>query len=399
MLNLLMVFLMKGIDYEIFLLRDLVEIDTDVMKKVGYSDCASLIREKMKELGLKVEVFDPNLADGIKRPSVVGTLDVGSDTTIGLVTHYDVVPPGEGWTKPPFRLTLDDGKAYGRGAADDKSAIAASLGAVNIVRDNARFNVKVLASPEEEVGGEWGIGYLMQSIGLKFDFGIIVDSMPNIVSIGASGIVQGEIKVVGKQGHAGYPHRAINPVHELSKLINEFEKFIKLREGKLSSADAPPGSPKEKVWGRLSFTMLGGGIKENVIPSEAWTRFDMRLLPEEDPEVAKKEMLEFFESVRNVIKGFATISFRGTDRGYLTSPTNRFVKSFVESTKIVFGSPLPLAASLGGDDGRFLANRGIPVVSYGTIAEDTNFHGVDEYVHLKDLKNVRDVFVNFIKRD
>lgn len=389
---------MGEIEYELSLLKELVEIDTDVMKKVGYLDCASLIKEKMAELGLKVEVFEPNLADGIKRPSVVGTLDVGAEITIGLVTHYDVVPPGEGWTKPPFRLTLVDGKAYGRGAADDKSAIAVSLGAIKIVKDDARFNVKILASPEEEVGGEWGIGFLMQDVGLKFDFGIIVDSMPNIVSIGASGIVQGEMKVIGKQGHAGYPHRAINPVHELARLINEFEKFIKMREEKQSSADAPPGSPKKKVWGRLSFTMLGGGIKENVIPSEAWTRFDMRLLPEEDPEDAKKEMLVFFDSVRNRINGFATISFKGTDRGYLTLPTNRFVQAFVEATKTVFGSPLPIAASLGGDDGRFLANRGIPVVSYGTIAEDTNFHGVDEYVYLKDLKNVRDVFVNFIKR-
>lgn len=393
-----MVFTMKEVDYEISLLKELVEIDTDVMKKVGYSDCAALIKEKMKGLGLKVEVFDPNLPDGVKRPSVVGTLDVGSEKTIGLVTHYDVVPPGEGWTKPPFKLTLCDGRAYGRGAADDKSAIAASLGAINLVRDDVRFNVKILASPEEEIGGEWGIGYLMQEVGLKFDFGIIVDSMPNIVSIGASGIVQGEVKVIGKQGHAGYPHKTINPVHELSKLINEFEKFIRMRENKLSLADAPPGSPKNKVWGRLSFTMLGGGIKENVIPSEAWARFDMRLLPEEDPEVAKKEMLEFFESAKGAIKGIAIISFKGTDRGYLTLPNNPFVQSFIESTKMVFGAPLPIAASLGGDDGRFLANKGIPVVSYGAIAEDTNFHGVDEYVHLKDLKNVRDVFVNFIKR-
>lgn len=389
---------MKEIEYEISLLRDLVEIDTDVMKKDGYVPCASLIEEKMKELGLKVDVFDPNLPDGIKRPSVVGTLDVGSETTIGLVTHYDVVPSGEGWTKPPFKLTLIDEKAYGRGAADDKSAIAASLGAINIVRDNVRFNVKVLASPEEEVGGEWGIGYLMQGVGLNFDFGIIVDSMPNIVSIGASGIVQGEIKVAGKQGHAGYPHLTINPVHELSRLIHEFEKFIRFREEKLSTADAPPGSPKKKVWGRLSFTMLGGGIKENVIPPEAWTRFDMRLLPEEDPESAKKEMLDFFDNIKNAIRGSATISFKGTDSGYLTSSTNRFVQSFVDSTRIVFNSPLPIAASLGGDDGRFLASKGIPVVSYGAIAEDTNFHGVDEFVYLRDLKNVRDVFVNFIKK-
>ncbi len=392
-----MVFDMMEIEYELSLLKELVKIDTDVTKKIGYPECSSLIRERMADLGLKVEVFDPNLKDGIKRPSIVGTLDVGSETTIGFVTHYDVVPAGDCWSKPPFELSIEGERAFGRGAADDKSAIATTLGAINLVGDNTRFNVKVLASPEEEVGGEWGIGYLMQSVGLKFDFGIIVDSMPNTVSIGASGIVQGEIKVIGKQGHAGYPHHAINPVHELTKLINRFDKFIKTREDKLSSVDAPPGSPKKKVWGRLSFTMLGGGVKENVIPSNAWTRFDMRLLPEEDPEVAKKEMCEFFEGIKNELRGLASLSFKSTDRGYLTPPTNSYVQAFVASTREVFGYPLPIAASLGGDDGRFLDNKGIPVVSYGTIAEDTNFHGIDEFVYLKDLKNVRDVFATFIK--
>ena len=393
-----MVLEMLEIQYELSLLKELVRIDTDVTKKTGYRECASLIKDMMEDLGLKVETFDPNLADGIKRPSVVGTLDVGSETTIGFVTHYDVVPAGDCWSRPPFELSIEGERAFGRGAADDKSAIAVTLGAINLVRDNVRFNVKVLASPEEEIGGEWGIGYLMQGVGLKFDFGIIADSMPNIVSIGASGIVQGEIRVIGKQGHAGYPHRTINPVHELSKLINLFDKFIKKREDKLSSVDAPPGSPKKKVWGRLSFTMLGGGIKENVIPSEAWTRFDMRLLPEEDPEAAKKEMCDFFDDIKKELKGTLTLSFKATERGYLTPPTNPFVQDFVTATRRVFGYPLPIAASLGGDDGRFLASRGIPVVSYGAIGEDTNFHGIDEFVYLKDLKNVRDVFATFIQK-
>lgn len=384
-------------EYELSILKRLVEIDTDVTKKIGYYECALAIKEIMEEIGLKVEFFDPNFQDGIRRPSVIGTLNTSSKYTIAFIAHYDVVPPGENWSKPPFKLTIEGDKAFGRGTADDKGGIAAILGATSIVKDASKFNVITIITPEEEVGGTLGLGHLMENYEIKPDFGIIVDSSPNIVGIGASGIMRGEIRVKGKQGHAGYPHLAINPIHELSYLITIFNEFIKFREGKYSIAAAPPGSPKEKVWGRFSFTVIGGGIKENVIPNEAWTKFDMRLLPEEDPKEAEKELLNFLNKIS--IKGKIELNLEKPDRGYLTNPSNPFVKLFVKATAKVFGNPLPLCASLGGNDGRFLANKSIPVISYGVIADDTNFHGTDEFVHISDLERVRNVFVEFMKGD
>jgi len=84
------------------------------------------------------------------------------------------------------------------------------------------------------------------------------------------------------------------------------------------------------------------------------------------------------------------------DLGFITATSTPFVKAFSEATSSVFGSPLPLAASLGGDDGKFLSERGIPVVSYGAIADDTQFHGTDEFVYLKDIARLRDVLVKLI---
>jgi succinyl-diaminopimelate desuccinylase len=52
---------------------------------------------------------------------------------------------------------------------------------------------------------------------------------------------------------------------------------------------------------------------------------------------------------------------------------------------------------LGGNDGSFFAKNGIPVVCYGPIRNDTNFHGVDEFVYLEDIKNVRDVIFDLSK--
>ncbi|MCS7097521.1 MAG: M20/M25/M40 family metallo-hydrolase [Candidatus Methanomethyliaceae archaeon] len=382
-------------DYELSILKRLVEINTDVTKKSGYYDCALIIKEIMENLGLEVDFFSPKFQDGIPRPSVIGKIDASSKFTIAFFAHYDVVPPGENWSKSPFKLTIEGNKAFGRGASDDKGGIATILGAMRLAKNSTKFNVMVIITPEEEVGGELGLGYLMENYDIKPDFGIIVDSSPNMIGIGASGIIRGEIRVKGRQGHAGYPHLAINPIHELSFIISKFEEFIRFRERKHSIAAAPPGSPKEKVWGRFSFTMIGGGIKENIIPEEAWTKFDMRLIPEEDPEEAKREFFEFLNKIN--IKGKIIASLDKPDRGYLTNPSNPFVRLFIEATAKVFGSPLPLCASLGGNDGRFLTSKSIPIISYGVIADDTNFHGADEFVYIRDLENVRNVFVEFMR--
>jgi len=388
---------MAGIDYELDLLSRLVSINTDVSKKTGYSECASLISKEMKAIGLKVDIYDPvaKTGDGQPRPNVVGPLDVGAKKTIGLITHYDVVPPGEGWKHNPYKLTVEGDRAYGRGAADDKSAIAASLGALRLLGKNAKYNVILATSPDEETGGVWGIGYLMREIKLKLDCGVIVDSMPNMVTIGACGRITGEIRVFGKQGHAGYNYLA-NPIPKLARLLVELEGFVKQREQKLSAIDAPPMSPKKKLWGRISFTIIGGGEKENVVPAEAWTRFDLRLLPDEEALEAKSELLAYFEQAREKLGINAELTYDYEDLGFITATSTPFVKAFSEATSSVFGSPLPLAASLGGDDGKFLSERGIPVVSYGAIADDTQFHGTDEFVYLKDIARLRDVLVKLI---
>jgi len=389
---------MAGIDYELDLLSRLVSINTDVSKKTGYSECASLISKEMKAIGLKVDIYDPvaKTGDGTPRPNVVGTLDVGAKKTIGLITHYDVVPPGEGWKHNPYKLTVEGDRAYGRGAADDKSAIAASLGALRLLGKNAKYNVILATSPDEETGGVWGIGYLMREIKLKLDCGVVVDSMPNMVTIGACGRITGEIRVFGKQGHAGYNYLADNPIPKLARLLVELEGFVKQREQKLSAIEAPPMSPKKKLWGRISFTIIGGGEKENVVPAVAWTRFDLRLLPDEEALEAKSELLAYFEQAREKLGINSELTYDYEDLGFITETSTPFVKAFSEATSSVFGSPLPLAASLGGDDGKFLSERGIPVVSYGAIADDTQFHGTDEFVYLKDIASLRDVLVKLI---
>lgn len=387
-----------NLDYEVEVLSRMVSINTDVESKTGYIECAEVIAEEAGKLGLSISIYDSvGLAsDGKPRPNVVARLDVGSDRTASLVTHYDVVPIGAGWSSDPFRLKVADGKAYGRGAADDKGAIAAALGALRLVGEKAKINVVLIASPDEEVGGELGVGYLVERVGIECDEAVVLDSSPEFLSIGASGVVNGWFRVKGVQGHAGYPHRAVNPIYGMARLIEGLEEFSNLRATRLSRIDSPPGSPIGKVWGRFSVTIVRSGVKSNVIPGDAEACFDMRTLPDENPMDAVEEFKAYFLSLAKSLGLNAEIYRIGVSSGYYTKPEHDFVLRFRRAVSKIYGCEAPIAAELGGNDGKFFAAKGIPVVSFGCIGPDTNFHGVDEFVHLRHIALVRDVLLQYI---
>jgi succinyl-diaminopimelate desuccinylase len=391
---------MQDLEYELRVLKEIVAVNSDSVTKDGYTECAEAISSEAEKIGLEVEVYDSRekTKDHLPRPNVVASLDVGADETLLGIAHYDIVPPGTGWRHDPFTLTVDGERAYGRGAADDKSAIAALLGAAKKIGKGSRLNFKILATADEEVGGEYGLGFLLNDVGIKGDAALIVDAGPELLSIGASGINQGTITVRGKQGHAGYPHLSLNALHGMARLIVELEKFQKFREQKLSMLDAPPGSPNKKVWGRFSVTMLQSGTKSNIIPGTAEATFDMRLIPEEDCVKAQRELEEFLEKVDLGNREYKVdLQFTLTGGNYFTDPQLPFVQSFKRAIEKVTGTEVLLAAELGGNDGRFTSAKGIPTISYGPISKDTNFHGVDEFVWLRDIRIVRDSIVEYLK--
>jgi succinyl-diaminopimelate desuccinylase len=388
------------LDYEVNLLSRLVEVNTESVPKKGYSECASIIVEEAEKSSLTAEIVDgeKSAKDGLSRPNVIVTLDSGSDTTLLLESHFDVVPPGTGWKYPPFKLMVEDGKAYGRGTADNKSGIAAVMGALRqLSNEELDINLKLVAGVDEEIGGRYGVDYVMSDWGLRGDAALIVDAGPESLFLGASGIIWGKVTIKGKQGHAGYPFKAKNAIDEALKLITEFENYKKLVEKKESTLRAPSGSPRDFVWGRYSVTIIKAGEKENVIPGTCEVRFDRRLLPEEPIEQAEMELNDFFEKALEKTGCEASLELVNRQQGYHTPKDLSFVQTVSENISKTTGQTLPYAAELGGNDGSFFAKNGIPVVCYGTIRADTRYHGVDEFVYLQDLKNTRDLIVNLGK--
>ncbi len=392
---------MSSLDYEIGLLSKMVEVDTDSVSKKGYEKCASIIIDEARHSRLDVEVIDgeKGAKDGLYRPNVIVTLDAGSDVTLLLESHIDIVPPGPGWTVPPFKLTVKGDKAFGRGSADNKAGIAAAVGAMVQLRKEKTLdvNIRLLAGVDEEIGGRYGVDYVMTDCKLGGDAGLIVDAGCERLYLGASGILWGKVNVEGRQGHAGYPFKSKNAIEEALKLLAALEPYRKAVEKKESSLHAPPEAPRKLVWGRYTVTMIHGGEKENVIPGTCEFRFDRRLLPEEQVEEAEKELKEYFQKAVEKTRCNASLELSNKMPGYHTSQDLAFVHTVAENIRKTTGESLPFAAELGGNDGSFFAKNGIPVVCYGTIRADTRYHGLDEFVYLEDIRKVRDLIVNLGK--
>lgn len=112
--------------------------------------CAAVLREAesiLSEHGYKMTNYG----------NYAGEADLGKEPCLMLLAHLDVVPEGDGWTREPFRLTLEDGKAYGRGTTDDKGAALACLLAMDACREaygEPEKGVRLVLGCGEETGSE-----------------------------------------------------------------------------------------------------------------------------------------------------------------------------------------------------------------------------------------------------
>jgi len=387
-------------------LMELVKIDTNANERKNYWNIARVIEEKAKEIGLNTYIH-VHRDDKGEVPNVIAWADLGADKNLVLLSHYDVVPAGGLWrlgdkTFEPFDPLRINGKIYGRGAADDKSAIALSLSAASMIlsEGKARYNPVVVVVGDEEVGGTGVFAVAekgFKEAGIRPDRVIVIDAAPDFVGIGASGVIGGEIIVKGRGGHAGRPFVAINPVHLAIRIADDLlTGFAQQHASCVSVIPSPPGSPVPKVWGRFSITIMRAGEKHNVIPDKAVLGFDIRFIPEEEKDSVISKFLAAVSSIAARYGANVEVNIHETlNPGWMTDPDHEFVLEVLDSYEKFFGNRR-VAGSLGGNDGFIFARKGIPTVSLGTIGLDSRAHADLENVEEEIVIRIRDLLVDLM---
>jgi succinyl-diaminopimelate desuccinylase len=134
--------------------------------------------EYMLQLGSKMGFQTKNI-DGY-----AGHIEFGQgDKMMGILVHLDVVPPGEGWTYPPFGAEIHDNRLYGRGAVDDKGPAVAALYAMKAVKDSGlpvNKRVRLILGTDEESGWE-DLRYYFEREPMP-DFGVSPDGRYPVIN-------------------------------------------------------------------------------------------------------------------------------------------------------------------------------------------------------------------------
>jgi acetylornithine deacetylase/succinyl-diaminopimelate desuccinylase-like protein len=219
-----------------------------------------------------------------------------------------------------------------------------------------------------------------------------LDSSFGYVSIAGLGVLQLDIKVRGKSVHSGLSHLGENAVEKASLLIQALLDLKHEVEQRKSNVPTHPDTKLSLMEGRLNINMIKGGIKTNVVPDECLISVDRRLIPEENLEDARKELLDTLASVRGVTWQLERVY------GIPTVPpaTDPIIDRLARIIGDTVGEGNRFGEMGSGDLSHIVTTWGGKAFGLGVIRPECNIHGKEEFVYLQDIEDVAKTIARFL---
>lgn len=307
--------------------------------------------------------------------------------------HSDVVPPGDRdeWGEDPFSGVVIDGKLFGRGSADMKSAIASFISAVQRYKSNVGEeipgSISLLITGDEEgpaINGTIKVLDWMSKNNELIDACIVgeptnPDHLGQMIKIGRRGSFTGWLTVTGVQGHTAYPHLAENP---LSKLVKMLEP---LAEEQLDQGTEyfPPTT--------VAISSIDtGNSATNVIPQKVTASFNIRFNDSRTAEDIEEWLRGHFDSVG----GSYQLETACSSNAFITEP-GALSEDLISAIKDVVGSSPEMSTTGGTSDARFI-RKYCPVVEFGIVGK--TMHKINEHVEIKDVELLTDIYTELLDR-
>lgn len=418
---------MNEFDSATDLLREFIRIDT-TNPPGNEEDAITFLDEYLDHVGIPTEIFHvaPRRANLLSRIS-----GKNKGKPIILLSHIDVVPAkAEEWEVPPFSGEIRDGFIYGRGAIDMKSqAICQLLAFAQLYKDGIKpeHDIMYLATCDEEVGGQYGVEYMLKNMDelrnasfVLSEGGCIVDENGRLhaqVSVAEKKLSQFTLRAKGTGGHGSMPHndnaneKVLRAAHAIishqwpfkpTSIVGTYlNGILKNERGKgfvfntlkqaLSNRHFRSFVINNPVYNALlrntvTPTILKGGEKVNVIPAESLISFDARLLPTESHH-------NFFKKIEKLAGKDVEVIPIGTGKSD-PLPSGYKTQYFRGIKKVVNGlmGPIPVLPFLttGATDLRYFRNLGIPAYGFFPIIlsneELFRMHGKDERISIVALQ-------------
>jgi len=299
--------------------------------------------------------------------------------------HVDVVPAGEGWENDPYTAVEKDGFIYARGAQDMKSGVAAFTQALKHAQI-FKGTLSILLTSDEEGPAKHGtlevLKYL-QNHNMLPDAAIVAEPtcekvFGDAMKVGRRGSINGVIEKHGKQGHAAYPEKAINPIHKVAQVLPD-----------MAGVDLDDGdqffSPSKFV-----ITDIRAGMEvTNVTPGKLKMMFNVRNSTKTTKEDIENFVHRYFKEMNY------TLQLDQTAKPFMTDVDTRIVKALEFSIEQVTGVKAKHSTAGGTSDARFIAEFGIDVIEFG-VKNDT-IHAPNERTSIEEVQKLYKVFSELIR--
>ncbi len=317
---------------------------------------------------------------------------------IMLSGHTDVVPvAGQNWTVEPFKMTVADGKAFGRGTTDMKGYLACVMAlADRAAKADLQEPLKIAFSYDEEIGCvgiKSMIGHLDNTIGLP-RMCFVGEPTSMRVAIGHKGKAALRATCTGMNGHSAMAPNFLNALHLATDFVGELRR-LQDDYARVGAQDPDYGVP----YSTIHVAKITGGMALNIVPEKAVVDFEFRHLAADDPadilariqaaaqNVAASHQAKFPVARVDVQK---RISYPGLD-AEADSDVVKYAQKLAQvtgTTKVAFGT----------EAGYFATHLGVPTVVCGPGSMDGQGHQPDEYIELSQLAACDAMFDRLLDR-
>lgn len=366
---------------------------------------AEFLRRHLEQNGFTdirlIKAPDMDSPDG-SRPNILA-LYKGKDhsRTIWVMTHMDIVPPGEMslWRGNPFKAWVEKGRVYGRGVEDNQQDMVASLFAVKAFRDEGLlpfFDIGIALVADEETGSQKGIDYVLEHTdGFRKQDLIIVPDAGNetgtLVEVAEKSILWLKIKTLGKQAHGSTPEKGVNSFKAAAYLITELDKLYGIFNAKDDLFD-PPISTFEPTKKEANVPNI------NTIPGEDIFYVDSRILPGYDVAVVQKRIREIADAIER--KQNVKITIQEEQNAPAAPPTPghaAVVAALQKAIKEVYRKEATASGIGGGTVAALFRRQGFEAACWSKI--DETAHQPNEYSVIDNMIGDAKVYAHVFLQD
>ncbi|MCK0141526.1 succinyl-diaminopimelate desuccinylase [Aliiroseovarius sp. F20344] len=314
--------------------------------------------------------------------------------TLGFNGHTDVVPVGDAdaWSVDPFGAEIRDGYLYGRGATDMKSGVAAWVAAaVDFTRNAPEDASLVITITGDEEGpatdGTVAILDWMAAQGEQMNDCIVGEptcpnDMGEMMKIGRRGSMTAYFTARGVQGHAAYPHRALNPVPALARLMAD-----------LAAHELDNGTDHFDASTLAVTTIDTGNPATNVIPAESRATVNVRFNDAHSSDSLTKWLQAEAERVGKDTGVDIEMVVKVSGESFVTPP-GELSQLIADAVQSETGREPEASTSGGTSDARFVQHH-CPVVEFGLVGK--TMHAVDERVEVALIPQLKSIYSRIIQ--